>query len=91
MHNIQDLNRGRHVVYSLHAHLVFVTKYRRPAFSAEHMAFLKGTFEVVCEKAQAQLIEFNGEEDHVHLLVSYSPKTSLAVLTNSLKGRAVVS
>ncbi|MEM7175931.1 MAG: IS200/IS605 family transposase, partial [Chlamydiota bacterium] len=32
------------------------------------------------------LIEFNGEKDHVHLLVNYLPKTSLSKLVNSLKG-----
>ena len=30
--------------------------------------------------------EFNGEEDHVHLLIHYPPKVSLAKLVNSLKG-----
>jgi putative transposase len=31
-------------------------------------------------------LEFNGEEDHVHLLVSYPPKNSISELINSLKG-----
>ena len=30
--------------------------------------------------------EFNGEEDHVHLLVHYPPKVALSHLVNSLKG-----
>ena len=32
------------------------------------------------------LKEFNGEEDHVHMLIHYPPKISLAKLVNSLKG-----
>jgi putative transposase len=32
------------------------------------------------------LKEFNGEEDHVHMLIHYPPKVSLATLVNSLKG-----
>ena len=31
-------------------------------------------------------MELNGEDDHVHLLVSYPPKVSLSRLVNSLKG-----
>ena len=31
-------------------------------------------------------MEFDGEHDHVHLLVSYPPKVSLSKLVNSLKG-----
>ncbi|WP_439957348.1 transposase [Moraxella catarrhalis] len=30
-----DLRRGRHVVYNLHVHLVFVTKYRRAVFTKQ--------------------------------------------------------
>ncbi|MFD3595624.1 IS200/IS605 family transposase, partial [Nocardia sp. NPDC058640] len=30
--------------------------------------------------------EFNGETDHVHLLVEYAPKVAVSRLVNSLKG-----
>jgi putative transposase len=40
----------------------------------------------VCESFGAQLREFNGEGDHVHLLVHYPPKIALSKLVNSLKG-----
>ncbi|MFG1837608.1 IS200/IS605 family transposase [Micromonospora sp. NPDC049175] len=32
------------------------------------------------------MVEFNGEENHVHLLVKFRPKLALAKLVNSLKG-----
>jgi putative transposase len=32
------------------------------------------------------LREFNGESDHVHLLINYPPKVCLSELVNSLKG-----
>jgi putative transposase len=35
---------------------------------------------------KADLREFNGEADHVHLLVFYPPKVSVSALVNSLKG-----
>lgn len=40
----------------------------------------------VCEDFQAQLVELNGEDDHVHLLVEYPPTVQLSRLVNSLKG-----
>ncbi|GAA3476055.1 hypothetical protein GCM10018966_005820 [Streptomyces yanii] len=40
----------------------------------------------VWEDFEADLIEFSGEEDHVHLLVHYPPKVALSNLVNSLKG-----
>lgn len=40
----------------------------------------------VCADFGAELVEFNGEDDHVHLLVHYPPKIALSKLVNSLKG-----
>lgn len=42
--------------------------------------------EDVCADFGAELHEFNGEEDHAHLLVHYPPKIALSRLVGSLKG-----
>jgi putative transposase len=42
--------------------------------------------DAVCRDFGSELREFNGEEDHVHLLVHYPPTVELARLVNSLKG-----
>ncbi len=81
-----DLRIGRHVVYNLHAHLVFVAKYRRKVFTKEILDDMQAIFEEVCSKFEAQLVEFDGECDHVHLLVVYPPKVAISSLVNSLKG-----
>ena len=81
-----DLRRGRHVVYNLHVHLVFVAKYRRKVFTKEVLDDMRGIFESVCTDFEAQLVDFDGENDHVHLLVHYPPKVSISKLVNSLKG-----
>jgi putative transposase len=39
-----------------------------------------------CEDFDARMIEFGGEDDHVHLLVEYPPKVAVTSLVNSLKG-----
>jgi putative transposase len=84
-----DIRKGRHVVYALHARLVFVTKYRkyrRDALSELAISDLSRTFAKVCRDFEAELIECNGEDDHVHLLIVYPPKMALLKLVNSLKG-----
>ena len=43
-------------------------------------------FGKVCEDMEASLVEMDGEDDHVHLLVEYPPKLAVSVLVNSLKG-----
>ena len=35
---------------------------------------------------EAHLVEFDGEHDHVHLLIEYPPKVAISRLVNSLKG-----
>ena len=71
----------------LHAHLVFVTKYRRPVFTDAMLTFTEHT-RGVCADLDAELVEFNGETDDVHLLVAYPPTVAISVLVHRLKGRA---
>ena len=70
----------------MHVHLVFVTKYRRNVFTKEVLDDLKIFFEKVCLDFESELVEMDGEDDHVHLLVNYPPKVSVSALVNSLKG-----
>lgn len=77
---------GRHCIFNLHAHLVFVTKYRFGVLKGHMFPSLEKLFRKVCEDFEAELVEINGEEDHVHLLIHYPPKVSISKLVNSLKG-----
>jgi putative transposase len=81
-----DLRHGRHCVFNLHVHLVFVTKYRRKVFDKRAIDRLKTLFSKICSDFQAELIEMDGERDHVHLLLQYPPKVAVSSLVNSLKG-----
>lgn len=65
---------------------MFVTKYRREVFNEEMLARCEVIMREVCESFEAELREFNGEGDHVHVLVHYPPKIAPSKLVNSLKG-----
>ena len=82
----QEIRSGRHCVFNMHVHLVFVTKYRKDVFTKSMLDAMKGMFEKVCSDFEAELTEFNGEDDHVHLLINYPPKVAVSNLVNSLKG-----
>ena len=82
----KDVRTGRHVVYNLHVHLVLVTKYRRGVFTGPMLTRCEQIMGEVCADFEAELREFNGEHDHVHLLVHYPPKVAISKLVNSLKG-----
>lgn len=70
----------------MHVHLVFVTKYRRDVFTKDILEDLRPIFASVCADFDSELVEFDGEHDHVHLLVNYPPKVAVSHLVNSLKG-----
>ncbi len=78
------VSRGRSVS-DLKAHLVLTTKYRRKVFNAAMIKRLHELFEDLLEKWECKIVEFNGEEDHIHLLFQYHPDLQLSKLVNSLK------
>lgn len=77
MMNDKQINSRRHSVFNLHVHLVFVAKYRRNIFTNTVLKDLENIFNFVCSNLEANLIEFNGEENHVHLLIQYPPKLAI--------------
>ena len=80
------LRRGRTCVFQMHVHLLLVTKYLRNVFKKPVLQYLKKIFSNVCSDFESELIEMNGERDHIHLLINYPPKISVSKLVNSLKG-----
>jgi putative transposase len=78
--------RERHSVTDLQLHLVCVTKYRKPVFSDEALRLIEESFKTVARKMNFQVLEFNGEADHVHVLIEYPPKLSISQIVNALKG-----
>lgn len=66
-------NNGFRSVYKLNAHIVLVVKYRSQAINAEILNRLKEIITDTLKKWDCGLLEFNGEADHVHLLIDYKP------------------
>jgi putative transposase len=66
--------------------VVFTTKDRRDVLTAAMLDRCEQVMAKVCADFDAQLVAFNGEDDHVHLLVNHLPSLQLSRLVNSLKG-----
>jgi putative transposase len=86
MADLESIRTGRHCTFALHTHLVFVTKFRHKVFTGPHLARMEEIMQDVCRDFETELVEFNGENNHVHLLVNFPPKVAPAKLVNSLKG-----
>lgn len=79
------LNTLHHCSYNIHFHLVACTKYRRKCITQPMLDRLREIFSDTLQKWEGELIEFNGEADHVHLLMSVNPKVQPSKLVNNLK------
>lgn len=77
--------RKRHSVSKLVVHLIFTTKYRRKLFDRQMIEQLREAFNSASVKLECEIIEMDGERDHVHLLIAYPPKLPVSVLVNNLK------
>ena len=72
-------------VSDLKAHLILTTKYRKDVFTASMLARLNEILEELLIKWECKLVEFNGEENHVHILFQYHPNVMLSKLVNNVK------
>lgn len=79
------LNKGSHSAYCIHLHIGFITKYRRKVITSKMLELMETVFRRVCNAQKSELLEFNGEADHVHLWVSTAPDTTPSELVRSLK------
>ena len=81
----QPLIHKNHCVYSLSYHMVLVTKRRRRLLTPAAFAAARGMVQARIDARYGELLEFGGEPDHLHLLVSLPPAASVADFANAVK------
>ncbi|WP_296206149.1 IS200/IS605 family transposase [Psychrobacter sp. UBA3962] len=73
-------------IYRLTYHfVVLVTKNGRKCFTGAMLDRLKEIITNLCQKWEVGLLEFNGEADHVHLLIEMHPNIMPSKFINNLK------
>ncbi len=81
-----EFRRERHSVTDLKIHLICVTKYRRKVFTDAGLECIEAAMRSVSDSMHFRILEFNGEADHVHVLLEFPPKLSVSMLAKNLKG-----
>ena len=72
-------------MYALTYHLILVTKYRRACITPPMLEMLQDILAQRCKDWGGELLEFNGEADHVHILMSLPPSLDLSRFVNNVK------
>jgi len=74
-----------HAKYDCKAHLVWCPKRRRVLADAEVRTWVRETFRIIAEEFGCWIEELTVEEDHVHILLEFRPKYSIARVVGILK------
>jgi putative transposase len=82
-----DYRRGAHTVFEIHRHLVWITKYRRPALTGEVATRVRGLIRDICAQHEVKIMKGQVAKDHVHLFVSIPPQVTISRLLQWLKGK----
>ena len=80
-----NLDTNAHSVFSLHYHLILVTKYRKPVFNDEISERARTLFEAIAPSYKIEVLEWNHDQDHVHIFFKAQPKTELSKFINAYK------
>ena len=79
------LDTNAHSVFALYYHLILVTKYRRNVFTDNISERAKEIFEYITPNYKIELVEWNHDRDHIHVLFKAQPKTELSKFINAYK------
>lgn len=80
-----NLDTNAHSVFSLHYHLILVTKYRKPVFDDEISKRARDLFEAIAPSYKIEVLEWNHDQDHVHIFFKAQPKAELSKFINAYK------
>lgn len=81
-----EISKGRGCVYSLEYHVAWCVKYRHKILTEQILSALKTILLTVCDEIEVKIIEFNGELDHIHILISCKPTHYIPDVVQKLKG-----
>jgi putative transposase len=85
---MKEYRHGAHTVFEIHLHIVWTTKYRRPALTGEVATRLRDLIREICGQHEVTIMKGHVAKDHVHLFVSIPPQVTISRLIQWLKGKS---
>ena len=79
------LDNNNHSVFSMYYHLVLVTKYRRKVINDTISKRLREIFDYIAVNYNISVVEWNDNQDHVHILFKAQPNSELSKFINAYK------
>ena len=82
-----EYRRGSHTIFNLQVHLSWITKYRYPVLKGEVGIRCRDLLRRICVEENVEILSGAVAADHVHILVSIDPSTTISTLVKFLKGK----
>ena len=79
------LDNNNHSVFLMYYHLVLVVKYRRKVIDKDISNRLREIFEYIAPKYNINVVEWNDDKDHIHVLFKGQPNSELSKFINAYK------
>ena len=79
------LDNNNHSVFALYYHLILIVKYRRKVFDDSISEYAENVFVKIAPSYNITLLEWNHDQDHVHILFKAHPNTELSKFINAYK------
>ena len=79
------LDNNNHSVFSMYYHLVLVTKYRRKVINDSISNRLREIFDYIAVNYNISVVEWNDDQDHIHILFKAQPNSELSKFINAYK------
>lgn len=80
-----ELDTNKHSVFLMHYHLILVVKYRKKVIDNSISDRLREMFECISPNYKINLLEWNHDKDHIHILFKAHPKSELSKFINAYK------
>jgi putative transposase len=83
---VQNYRKSAHCTYDIKYHIVWITKYRKPAITGQIAERTRELIRGTCKQNDVEILAGHVSKDHIHLLVSSPPHLSVSKLVQYMKG-----
>ena len=88
---MNDYRHGSHTVFSIHLHVVWITKYRHKVLRGAIAERVREVVREKCRRQRVDILQGHISADHVHVLLSIPPQVTISRLIQQLKGEKRLS
>ena len=83
---MENYRKSAHSTYDIKYHIVWITKYRKPAITGKIAERTRELIRMVCKVNEVEILSGHVGKDHIHLLLSVPPHLSVSKIVQYIKG-----